>query len=250
MTKLPAPVARKYSGFVSTAPVGLLLAALALAVSAIFPTKAEAGEPQRIPVHALKRAIVSENPQTRVETVDHERLAVRRIDIVDDNGTIRMSLGSPADDPIIDGIRYRRAFPASGVTVFDREGSERGGFGVADLADGGTATVLAQDHANGDAIGWRVMPDGSVSFGINQRAPLLREAAIGDRLMPGIGAARRVSLDVAADGKPTIALADAHSRPRVRLTVTDDGYGAIEFLDAHGDVIEVIAPEAGGRSDG
>lgn len=190
------------------------------------------------------RAIVSENPQTRVETVDHERLAVRRIDIVDGNGTIRMSLASPTDEPIIDGIQYRRAFPVSGLTVFDREGGERGGLGVADLADGGTVTVLAQDHANGDAIGWRVMPDGSVGFQINQRAPLLREPAIGDRLTPAIGGAKRISLDVAADGTPSIALADAQSRPRVRLTVTDEGYGAIEFLDAAGKVVETIAPEA------
>src|SRR5688572_224524 len=103
--------------------------------------------------------IASESPQTRVDTVDHERLAVRRIDIVDENGTIRMSLASPTAAPIIDGIQYRRAFPVNGLTVFDREGSERGGFGVADLQDGGTATVVAQDHVNGDAIGWRVMPD-------------------------------------------------------------------------------------------
>jgi len=216
-----------------------------LAVLLALPVSAQDGTPERIPVDTLKRMIASESPQTRVDTVDHERLAVRRIDIVDENGTIRMSLASPTAEPIIDGIQYRRAFPVNGLTVFDREGSERGGFGVADLQDGGTAAVVAHDHVNGDAIGWRVMPDGSVGFHINQRAPILREAAIGDRIAPGIGDAKRISLEVAADGTPAIALADAKSRPRLRLTVTDEGYGAIEFLDADGNVVETIAPEAG-----
>ncbi|NZA25882.1 hypothetical protein H0E84_05755 [Luteimonas sp. SJ-92] len=209
-----------------------------------FPVLAQDEAPKRIPVDALERMIVTQTPQTRVETIDHERLAVRRIDIVDEEGTIRMSLAAPAEQPIIDGIQYRRIFPASGLTVFDRNGSERGGFAVADLEDGGTATVVAQDHVNGDAIGWRVMPDGSVGFHLNQRAPVLREPALGNHIVPGIGGATRISLSVAADGTPAIALADAKDRPRLRLTVTEQGYGAIEFLDAEGDIVETLAPEA------
>ena len=238
MSNYATPTVGACAGLVPRGFLGVLVALLA------FPVIAQE-DPERIPIDALKRAIVSENPQTRVEAIDHERLVVRRIDIVDEDGTIRMTLASPTEEPIIDGIQYRRAFLVSGLTVFDREGSERGGFGVADLADGGTAAVLAQDHANADAIGWRVMPDGSVGFHINQRAPLVREPAIGNRIAPGIGGSTRILLDVAVDGTPAIAVADGQSQPRVRLTVTADGYGAIEFLDAHGEVIEVIAPEAG-----
>ncbi|WP_257644092.1 hypothetical protein [Luteimonas salinisoli] len=221
------------------------VACTAIAVALLsFPVLAQDEAPKRIPVDALERMIVTQTPQTRVETIDHERLAVRRIDIVDEEGTIRMSLAAPAEQPIIDGIQYRRIFPASGLTVFDRNGSERGGFAVADLEDGGTATVVAQDHVNGDAIGWRVMPDGSVGFHLNQRAPVLREPALGNHIVPGIGGATRISLSVAADGTPAIALADAKDRPRLRLTVTEQGYGAIEFLDAEGDIVETLAPEA------
>lgn len=238
MSNYAIPAARVLAGLLPWGSLGVVLAL------AGFPAIAQE-PPERIPVDALKRAIVSDNPQTRVDTVDQERLVVRRVDIVDEEGVIRLSLASPTPEPIIDGIQYRRAFPVSGVVVFDREGSERGGFGVADLADGGTAVVLAQDHANGDAVGWRVMPDGSVGFHLNQRAPLVREPAIGDRITPGIGGSPRILLDVAADGTPAIAVADGQSRPRVRLTATAEGYGAIEFLDAQGDVIEVIAPEAG-----
>lgn len=232
-----------------SAPAGNIVAGSILAALLLpLPAAAQASEPHRIPLDTLKRMIVSESPQRRVDAVDHERLAVRRIDIVDEDGTIRMSLAAPAEQPIIDGIQYRRIFPAAGMTVFDRNGDERGGFAVADLEDGGTATVVAQDHVNGDAIGWRVMPDGAVGFHLNQRAPVLREPALGDRIVPGVGGSTRISLDVAADGTPAIALADAQNRPRLRLTVTGEGYGAIEFLDADGRVVETLSPESGSRT--
>ena len=49
---------------------------------------------------------------------------------------------------------------------------------------------------------------------------------------------------VGADGTPAIALNDKADRTRLRLTVTAEGYGAIEFLDAQGKVIHTLAPEA------
>jgi hypothetical protein len=50
-------------------------------------------------------------------------------------------------------------------------------------------------------------------------------------------------MTVAADGAPSIALADKQDRPRVRLALTREGYGAIEFLDADGKIVETFAPE-------
>jgi hypothetical protein len=181
--------------------------------------------------------VVNWKPQTKAEKVDHERLTVRRLDIVDEKGTIRM----PAPQPIIDGIQYKRVFPASGLILYDEDGSERGGMAVADVE--GTAVVAAEDHANNDAIGWRFSPDGSVSFGINERAPIVHDAALGGHIVPASGATR-IKTDVAADGSPSIALADRQNRPRLRLSVTKEGYGAIEFLDAQGKIIDSIAPEA------
>jgi len=39
-------------------------------------------------------------------------------------------------------------------------------------------------------------------------------------------------------------------RPRVRIKVTPEGYGAIEFLDAEGKVVQTIAPEADRKRPG
>jgi hypothetical protein len=190
----------------------------------------------------LQKNIVTRTPQTRATKVDHERLTARRIDIVDESGVIRMTLGAPTPPPIMDGIQYKRRFPVSGLLVYDKSGNERGGFGVADIE--GSAALLAQDHANYDAIGWRVMPDGSVSFVINQRPPMRREPALGNAIAPASSAPTRIEMRVAADGAPSIGLADKENRTRLRLTVTAAGHGAIEFLDADGKVVETFAPEA------
>jgi hypothetical protein len=51
-------------------------------------------------------------------------------------------------------------------------------------------------------------------------------------------------LSLAADGTPAVALSDRNDKPRLRLTVTEEGFGAIQFLNAEGQVIHTIAPEA------
>ncbi len=223
----------------------IVAASAALAVSCLTPTGpvlAQDEAPRRPSVEALERIIETRTPETRVETPDQDRITARRIDIVDENGVIRMTLSGQTPAPIIDGIQYKRVFNVAGMILYDENGSERGGFGTADV-DGGMA-VLALDHPAMDAIGWRVSPDGEVSFSINQAPPLVREPALGDRLVPGVQTSTRIKLDVAADGTPAIALADKADRPRLRLTVTEEGYGAIEFLNAEGQVIHTLAPEA------
>jgi hypothetical protein len=224
--------------------VGALAAVLDVApASAQLSQPVALSTPARPSLQALESVIVSKTPETRVKTVDHERITAKRIDIVGDDGTIRMTLAGETPAPIIDGLQYKRAFNVSGLILYDAKGSERGGFGVADVKEGSMA-VLALDHPAMDAIGWRVAPDGAVSFSINQAPPLLREAAVGNRLVPGVQTSTRIRLNVAGDGTPSVALADAADRARVRMTVTPEGYGAIEFLDAEGKVIHTLAPEA------
>ncbi len=109
------------------------------------------------------------------------------------------------------------------MAIYDQSGSERGGIGIADVPGG--VPVLALDHSNFDAIGWKVLRDGTVDFGIN---------SAGDR------SAERIHFNVAADGTPTIDLCDQNERPRVRLTVGRNGLGVIQFLDATGKIIRSL----------
>jgi hypothetical protein len=220
-------------------------ASLSLGAAVVFSMVSNAvaaQEASRPSLETLRRNILTQTPQTKVEKVDQERLVVRRIDVVDENGVIRMTLAAPTPPPIVDGIQYRRAFPVAGLTIFDKFGAERGGYGVADIE--GSAVVAAQDHINADAIGWRIMPDGSVDFVINERPAIVREPGLGNRIIPGVKSATRIKMSVTANGAPSIALADKQDRPRLRLIVTEEGFGAIEFLNADGKVIETFAPEA------
>lgn len=223
--------------------LGLLLLSMLPGAHADSPSAPDSTPaPARPSPEALENLLLDRSPETRVDAVDHDRITARRIDIVGDDGTIRMTLAADTPPPIIDGLQYKRAFGVSGLILYDVDGNERGGFGVADT-QAGTAAVLALDHPAMDAVGWRVMPDGAVSFSINQAPPLLREPALGNRLVPGVATSTRVRLSVAADGTPAVALADGNDRARVRMTVTAEGYGAIEFLDADGKVVHVLAPE-------
>ncbi|WP_297799756.1 hypothetical protein [uncultured Brevundimonas sp.] len=206
------------------------------------PAFAQDAEPKRPSLEVLNRIIQDRAPQTRIEDPDHERISARRIDIVDADGTIRMTLSGETPAPIIDGIQYKRAFNVAGLILYDDKGSERGGFGTADV-EGGMA-VLALDHPAMDAIGWRVSPDGSVAFSINQAPPLLREPALDNALVPGVSTATRLQLTVAADGTPAVSLSDKNDKPRIRMTVTEEGFGSIQFLNAEGEVIHSITPEA------
>lgn len=198
------------------------------------------------PTGVFAAAPAAQAPAAKPEAVDRERLAVHRLDIVDDKGVVRLSIAAPTPDPIIGGKVYPRAFPVSGIVIFDDKGNERGGFGVADVP--GAAPVLALDHDNIDAVGWKVLPDGSVSFQINQKPPERRNAA--GQILPASGVASPVRVTVGADGSPAITLTDKQDRPRVRLTVTDEGFGALEFVDANGKVIQTYAPEKDRRPGG
>lgn len=216
-----------------------VLAVLALAAAQEASPDAA---PKRPSLEVLERIIETRTPQTRIETPDHDRISARRIDIVDADGTIRMTLSGATPPPIIDGVQYKRAFNVAGLILYDDKGSERGGFGTADV-EGGMA-VLALDHPAMDAVGWRVSPDGSVSFVFNQAPPLVREPGLGGALVPGVQTPTRMRLSLAADGTPAVALSDRNDKPRLRLTVTEEGFGAIQFLNAEGQVIHTIAPEA------
>jgi hypothetical protein len=85
-----------------------------------------------------------------------EAVRTRRVEIVDDQGVVRIALGQDPKDT-------QRRSRACGLTVHDRTGAERGGFVTMD--DG--SVVLGMDAPRGvgnamrDRIGLKVEPDGS-----------------------------------------------------------------------------------------
>ena len=90
-----------------------------------------------------------------------ETIRARRLEIVDDQGVVRVVIGQDPKDT------QRRA-RACGLTVHDTTGAERGGFSTFD----DMSVVFAMDAPTGvghkmrDRIGLQVAPDGSASVGL------------------------------------------------------------------------------------
>jgi hypothetical protein len=70
-------------------------ASAALALAFACPAAAQEAAPKRPSLEVLERIIETRTPETRIETPDHDRISARRIDIVDADGTIRMTLPLP-----------------------------------------------------------------------------------------------------------------------------------------------------------
>lgn len=156
--------------------------------------------------------------------MDTEHLRARRIDIVDGNGVRRATL-SASDDH-----NGERIAPFAGLIIRDSTGKERGGIGVIDVPDENrVAWVL--DHPGGDAVGTMVTDSGETLWVAH------------DRDADGKPGNRRIQMRVAADGTPSIGLHDSEGRTRLRLTLTEEGAGAIQFVRADGSVAEQIVPE-------
>lgn len=158
-----------------------------------------------------------------------------QLELVDEHGVVRMTLTAGETDVVIDGVQKERVAPFAGIILRDEVGNERGGLGYLGGPDG--RAVWALDNPSFDAIGAMVGDDGAVTFVINQ------PPATASREDGSVEGATRLLVKVAADGTPSISLADAQDRPRLRLSLKDDGAGAIEFLDATGAVVHAMVPE-------
>jgi hypothetical protein len=75
-------------------------------------------------------------PRGRVQAVAQiQSLTIKRLAIVDDNGTERVVVAAPLPDPLILGKRVKRDGPVSGILIFDPKGNERGGYVTSDSGD-------------------------------------------------------------------------------------------------------------------
>jgi hypothetical protein len=61
-----------------------------------------------------------------------ENLKTHALSIVDSNGVVRLSLGAPVPNPVVEGKTKERRAQATGIIFKDAEGNERGGIGMLD----------------------------------------------------------------------------------------------------------------------
>lgn len=85
---------------------------------------------------------------------DQRVITARGLVIQDANGQARVILGAPVPDPVSQGITQGpRASPLSGLILLGADGSERGGYGTADVGD---EAVLTLDDATGNTEVFKV----------------------------------------------------------------------------------------------
>ena len=100
------------------------------------------------------------NRQVNSEDIK-ETLRLRRLAIVDENGTERVVISAPVPDPISLGKRLPRGGKVSGVLLFDAEGNERSGYVT---ADGYPNVMFTLDDLSRQRTLFMTEPHGSTSF--------------------------------------------------------------------------------------
>lgn len=192
---------------------------------------------------------------------------VERINIVEPNGMLRMTLSDAARAPgwVIGGKLIPGRPKTAGMIFFNDEGTEDGGliFGGRKEQNGKYSAVghLSFDQYNEDQVinleysednGLRKeglaindQPDMPLAEMIPRQQQIMKMPAgpARDSALRGLakGSARRVFLGRATDKSAIVQLSDAHSRPRLRLIVDSSGTASIEFLDDNGHVARRIS---------
>jgi hypothetical protein len=87
-------------------------------------------------------------------------LRIKTLEIVDDNGVVRMRLGGKLPDAIVGGKPQKRRSPGSGIQLNDSKGDETGGLMM--LADGTLTFCFDSPTAEADCM--YVMPSGERGF--------------------------------------------------------------------------------------
>ena len=219
-----------------------------------IPTSSEA-----FALGALCVILISSYQRPHFEEID-----VERINVVEKDGTLRMTLsnGARMPDPVIGGKSYplRSGSKArAGIIFFNEEGNENGGLTFSGTSKG-QSEGLTMDQLNQDEVvtmGYDGKPGHHVgSFEVLDRPEtpiqVLAESAMVIRALPdGPEKTRRMAAVRATakastrffagktlDKASAVTLSDPQGRPRLRLQVDSTGAASIDFLDADGHVTD------------
>ncbi len=196
-----------------------------------------------------------------------QEIDVERINIVEPNGLLRMTLSDAARSPgwVIGGKLIPGRPKSAGMIFYNDEGMEDGG-----LIFGGSAGKNGKPSAYGHFSFDQYNQDQIINLEYSEENGMRKQGlAINDQsemplavMMPrqqeimkmpagpardsamrdlAKGAANRVFLGRARDKSAIVQLSDAHSIPRLRLIVDSAGAASIEFLDDSGHVTRRIS---------
>jgi len=167
-----------------------------------------------------------------------DEINVRRINVVEPDGTLRIVISDHARLPgiIVRGKEQPFARPQAGLLFYNDEGSENGGlvFGgrrndKGEIVDPGGRLPLAQYGAS------QILQ----LIGVDDKHDRFAGLSVTDSLT-GTDTRRRVWVGRGEDGAATVNLMDAQGKKRIVMEVKADGTPSLSFLDASGKVISQL----------
>lgn len=199
--------------------------------------------------------------------VSFDEIDVKRLNIVEPDGTVRLILADKAHFPglIVKGKEYPHDRQTAGMLFFDDEGTEDGGliFGSKKDDKGKVETWghLSFDQYQGDQVmtldaaedkGQRhsaiqVIDEPDIPIDQVTAALLLPPAqkqAKLEELFTKNRSEKRVYLGRSEDRSAALLLKDTQGRDRIVLKVAADGTPSLQFLDEQGKVIGQLPKEA------
>lgn len=202
-----------------------------------------------------------------------DEIDVKRINIREDDGTIRMIVSNSSRSPGIIMKGKEQPHPSgnrgAGIIFYNDEGSENGGltFSGRTGPDGKVSgsghlsfdqyeqdQVIQLTQSEYDGRRWAAMvvndrPDAPLDFGLAKRIAAMpegpeRTAALEKVRADGTFGRQRLYVGKTRDRESAVMLNDAMGRPRILMKVAPDGKASIDFLDDKGGVIRSVTPDA------
>ena len=169
------------------------------------------------------------------KTTTFDQINVKRINVIEPDGTLRMVISDHAKLPgiIVHGKEQHFDRPQAGMLFYNDEGSENGG-----LIFGGRRNEKGQIVDAG----------GSLSFDKYEANQIVQLAGVDDSedrfaglivsdSHTGNDTRRRVWVGRDDEGTASVALMDVNGKKRILMEVKPDGTPILTFLDANGKVI-------------
>jgi hypothetical protein len=169
-----------------------------------------------------------------------DELTVRRINVVEPNGVLRIVISDHAKLPgiIVRGKEQAFARPQAGMLFYNDDGSETGG-----LIFGG------RRNAKGEVVD----AGGSLSFDRYEANQIVQLIGVDDKedrfaglvvsdSPTGTEVHRRAWIGRNDDGTASLELRDARGRRRLVLQVSGEGAAQVQFLDEKGTVVNELTP--------
>ncbi len=209
-------------------------------------------------------AVFTREPPAMPEEID-----VKRINLREEDGTLRMVLSNTERFP---GLIFKgKSYPhpsrkTAGVLFFNDEGTENGGLIFGGKTEDGKVSsgghlsfdqyeqdqVIQLTQNEYDGVRWAALvvsdrPEKSMDLDAWQKFTALPEGpekkAAEEELGKTFGGAQRLWVGKSRDRSSAVMLSDAAGRPRLMLQVTAEGEASLQFLDENGKVVRTLAPK-------